>query len=242
MLIPSIDLKGGQVVQLVQGRDLALASDDVFSWVTRFASFPKVQLIDLDAAMGSGGNDDLVRRICASLKCRVGGGIRTVERAKWALGAGATAIIAGSALFRAGRPDLAFCEQLVAAVGRERVIAAVDSLGGRVVVRGWTERTSLPTVDAVRALEPYCDEFLYTHVDTEGLMRGIDMAAVRAVREATSRRVTAAGGITSAEEIAALDGMGIDAVVGMAIYTGRLALEPPHRSGAAGEGEALTDR
>jgi phosphoribosylformimino-5-aminoimidazole carboxamide ribotide isomerase len=227
MLIPSIDLKGGQVVQLVQGRDLALASDDVFAWVGRFAAFPRVQLIDLDAAMGSGGNEELVRRICAALPCRVGGGIRTVERAQAVLAAGATAVIAGSALFRSGRPDLDFCDRLASAVGRERVIAAVDSLGGCVVVRGWTETTSMSTVDAVRALEPYCDEFLYTHVDTEGLMRGIDMAAVRAVRQATGRRVTAAGGITTAEEIAALDGMGVDAVVGMAIYTGRLALEPP---------------
>jgi phosphoribosylformimino-5-aminoimidazole carboxamide ribonucleotide (ProFAR) isomerase len=229
MLIPSIDLKGGQVVQLVQGRDLALASDDVFAWVRRFAAFPKVQLIDLDAAMGSGRNDQLVRRICAALPCRVGGGIRSIERAQAVLASGAAGIIVGSALFKDGCPDLAFCERLAATVGRDRVIAAVDSLGGKVVVRGWTEATPLSTVDAVRALEPYCDEFLYTHVDTEGLMQGIDMAAVRAVRQATTRRVTAAGGITTAEEIAALDGMAVDAVVGMAIYTGRLALDPPPR-------------
>jgi phosphoribosylformimino-5-aminoimidazole carboxamide ribotide isomerase len=229
MLIPSIDLKGGQVVQLVQGRDLALASDDVFAWVRRFAAFPKVQLIDLDAAMGSGRNDQLVRRVCAALPCRVGGGIRSIERAQEVLASGAAAIIVGSALFRDGCPDLAFCERLAAAVGRDRVVAAVDSLGGKVVVRGWTEATPLSTVDAVRALEPYCDEFLYTHVDTEGLMQGIDMAAVHAVRQATTRRVTAAGGITTADEIAALDRMAVDAVVGMAIYTGRLALDPPPR-------------
>jgi phosphoribosylformimino-5-aminoimidazole carboxamide ribotide isomerase len=232
MLIPSIDLKGGQVVQLVQGRDLALASDDVSGWIARFSAFPKVQVIDLDAAMGSGRNEDLVRHVCASLPCRVGGGIRSVERAEVVLAWGATAVIAGSALFRSGQPDLSFCERFAAAIGRERVIAAVDSRGGLVVVCGWTETTPLSTVDAVRALEPYCDEFLYTHVDTEGLMRGIDMDAVRAVREATSRRVTAAGGITTAEEVAALDAIGVDAVVGMAIYTGRLAvgsgLDPYH--------------
>lgn len=229
MLIPSIDLKAGQVVQLVQGRDLALASDDLSGWMARFAAFPKVQLIDLDAAMGSGSNHELVLRVCGALPCRVGGGIRSVERAQAVLGAGATAVIAGSALFRNGRPDLDFCEQLVAAVGRDRVIAAVDSLGGKVVVRGWTEATPLSTVDAVRALEPYCGEFLYTHVDTEGLMHGIDMDAVRAVRQATARRVTAAGGITTGEEIQALDGIGVDAVVGMAIYTGRLSLDWPRR-------------
>lgn len=229
MLIPSIDLKGGQVVQLVQGRDLALASDDVFAWVSRFAGFPKVQLIDLDAAMGSGTNAELVRQVCAALPCRVGGGIRTIERAQAVLATGATAVVVGSALFQSGQPDFGFCERLGAAVGRERIIAAVDSVGGKVVVRGWTETTPMSTVDAVRALEPYCDEFLYTHVDTEGLMQGIDMAAVRAVRRATTRRVTAAGGITTTEEIAALDQMGVDAVVGMAIYTGRLALDRTRR-------------
>ena len=224
MLIPSIDLKDGQVVQLVQGRDLAIASDDVFAWVSRFAGFPKVQVIDLDGALEAGTNDFLVRRICKALPCRVGGGIRTIERARHVLAAGAKAVILGSSLFADGRPDLEFAARLAEAIGVERIIAAVDSLHGHVVVRGWRASTGLPTVDAVRALEPYCGEFLYTHVDTEGLMRGIDMAAVRAVRRATTRRVTAAGGITTHEEIAMLDATGVDAVVGMAIYTGTLPL------------------
>jgi phosphoribosylformimino-5-aminoimidazole carboxamide ribotide isomerase len=227
MLIPSIDLKDGQVVQLVQGRRLALASDDVFAWVRRFAGFPKVQLIDLDAAMDRGDNGFLVRRICRDLPCRVGGGVRDVERARDVLHAGATEAILGSALFRGGRVDVAFAAKLAEAVGVERIVAAVDSVRGRVVIRGWREETPLTTVDAVRALEPYCGEFLYTHVDTEGLMGGIDMDAVRAVREATHRRVSAAGGITTEAEIDALDRLGVDAVVGMAIYTGRLAVVPP---------------
>jgi phosphoribosylformimino-5-aminoimidazole carboxamide ribotide isomerase len=229
MLIPSIDLKDGQVVQLVQGRDLALASDDVFAWVKRFEHFPRVQLIDLDGAMESGGNDFLVRRICRVLPCRVGGGIRTVARAQEVLAAGARAVIVGSSFFKQGAVDTGFARQLSEAVGRDRVIAAVDSLQGRVVIRGWRESTPLSAVDAVRALEPFCGEFLYTHVDTEGLMRGTDMAAIRAVRDATARRVTAAGGITAREEIDRLDAMGVDAVVGMAIYTGRLDLDPPLR-------------
>lgn len=232
MLIPSIDLKDGQVVQLVQGRHLALASDDVFAWVRRFEGFPLVQLIDLDGAMESGSNDFLVRRICRDLPCRVGGGIRTVDRARAVLDAGAREIIVGSALFARGQPDLAFAASLAAAVGADRVVAAVDSFEGRIVVRGWREATPLAAVDAVRALEPYCGGFLYTHVDTEGLMRGIDMAAVRAVREATRRRVAAAGGITTQAEIDALEAMGVDAVVGMAIYTGALALSPPGRDPA----------
>ncbi len=224
MLIPSIDLKGGQVVQLVQGQRLALASNDVFAWVKRFEGFPKVQLIDLDGAMESGANDFLVRRICRALPCRVGGGIRTVDRARKVLASGAQAVIVGSSLFRDGRPDLRFARTMADAIGVEHVIAAVDSFEGRVVVRGWREATGVSAVDAVKALEPYCGEFLYTHVETEGLMGGIPLEAVRAVRAATSRRLTAAGGITTQEEIDVLDRMGVDAVVGMAIYTGRLEI------------------
>lgn len=225
MFIPAIDLKDGQVVQLVQGKRLALASDDVFAWVERFKGYTKVQVIDLDGALESGANDFLVRRICKHLPCRVGGGIRTIERAESVLEAGATHVIVSSALFRDGRIDEIFARELAARVGQDRVIAAVDSFGGKVVIRGWTEATALTAAEAVRALEPYCGEFLYTHVDTEGLMRGIDMNAVNAVRAATTRPLTAAGGITTREEILALDAMGIDAVVGMAVYTGTLSLD-----------------
>ena len=226
MLIPSIDLQDGAVVQLVQGEKLAIRDDDVFRWVRRFEKFPKVQVIDLDAAMGRGDNLALVRQIAAALSCRVGGGIRTSERARDVLAAGAKQIIAGSSLFRDGAPDLVFARELCDGVGRDRVIAAVDSRGGRVVIHGWKTTLPLTATEAVRALEPYCDEFLYTHVDTEGLMGGTNMAAIRAVRDATARRVTAAGGITTQREIDELDALGIDAVVGMAIYTGALNPEP----------------
>jgi len=227
MLIPSIDLKGGAVVQLVQGERLAIKDDDVFRWVRRFARFPKVQVIDLDAAMGTGDNLALVRQVAGSLSCRVGGGIRTAERAQDVLAAGARQIIAGSSLFRDGRPDLHFAKALSDAVGRDRVIAAVDSKGGQVVIHGWKTTLPITAVDAVRALEPYCGEFLYTHVDTEGLMGGTDFDAILAVRGATSNRVTAAGGITTQQEIDDLHDLGIDAVVGMAIYTGALSLDAP---------------
>jgi phosphoribosylformimino-5-aminoimidazole carboxamide ribotide isomerase len=223
MLIPSIDLQGGAVVQLIQGERLAIKDDDVFRWVRRFARFPKVQVIDLDAATGVGDNLALVRQIASSLICRVGGGIRTIERATEVLAAGAQQIIAGSALFKAGQPDLAFAKALADAVGTERVIAAVDSRGGHVVIHGWKTTLPLTAVQAVNALEPYCGEFLYTHVDTEGLMGGTDIEAIRAVRQATTRRVTAAGGITTQQEIDELDALGVDSVVGMALYTGKLA-------------------
>ena len=239
MLIPSIDLQNGRIVQLVQGETLAIATDDLDAWIARFKPFGKVQLIDLDAAMARGNNDALVRRIASELPCRVGGGVRTVARAEQLLEAGAQAVIAGSGLFRgpgqwaaaeaAADPGIVvnhdFGRALAATVGPQHVIAAVDARGGRVVIHGW--KTSLPIapVEAVRGLEGYCEEFLYTHVDTEGLMQGTDMDAIHAIRNATTRRVTAAGGITTREEIDALHAIGVDAVVGMAIYTGSLRLD-----------------
>jgi phosphoribosylformimino-5-aminoimidazole carboxamide ribotide isomerase len=232
MLIPSIDLKGGKVVQLVQGEKVAIESDDLDGWVDRFSTFPKIQLIDLDAAMGTGTNDELVRRVAARLPCRVGGGIRSVGRAQDLLDAGAQAVIIGSAFFDVRRSaeeggiiKFDFAKALREAVGAHRVIAAVDARGGRVVIHGW--RTTLPisAVDAVQALDPYCGEFLYTHVDKEGLMQGTDVEAIKAVAAVTNRKVTAAGGITTQEEIDELDRIGVDAVVGMALYTGRLALK-----------------
>ncbi|MEQ1907948.1 MAG: HisA/HisF-related TIM barrel protein [Vicinamibacterales bacterium] len=225
MLIPAIDLKDGAVVQLVQGERLAIRDDDVFRWVKRFERFPKVQVIDLDAAMGTGDNLHLVRTIAASLTCRVGGGIRSVERAQDILAAGATAVIAGSALFKDGRPDLEFARKMADAIGADRLIAAVDSKGGRVVVNGWKTPLLVTAVEAVRALEPYCGEFLYTYVDAEGLMQGTNIPAILDVRNATSRRVTAAGGITTQAEIDTLHANDVDSVVGMAVYTGTLRID-----------------
>jgi phosphoribosylformimino-5-aminoimidazole carboxamide ribotide isomerase len=224
MLIPAIDLKDGAVVQLVQGERLAIRDEDVDKWVTRFQRFPKVQVIDLDAAMGKGDNLAIVRRIAPSLTCRVGGGVRSVERARDILAAGAKAVIAGSALFKDGRPDLEFAKRLADAIGPDQLIAAVDSKGGQVVVHGWKTALPVTAVEAVQALEPYCSEFLYTYVDAEGLMQGTNIPAILEVRAATSRRVTAAGGITTQQEIDTLHANGVDAVVGMAVYTGKLAL------------------
>ena len=227
MLIPSIDLQNGHVVQLVQGERLAIEAASPEPWIERFERFPRVQLIDLDAARGRGDNGAMVGDICGRLPCRVGGGIRSVERAQAVLALGAHAVIASSALFRDGAVDTGFARALSDAVGAERIIAAVDSRGGQVVIHGWKTTLPITAVDAVRALEPFCAEFLYTHVDTEGLMQGTDMAAILAVRAATSRRVTAAGGITTWDDIDRLDAAGVDAVVGMAIYTGQLPLDRP---------------
>jgi phosphoribosylformimino-5-aminoimidazole carboxamide ribotide isomerase len=225
MLIPSIDLKGGKVVQLVQGERLALASDDLQRWIDRFARYPRVQLIDLDAAMEVGANDALVERVCRHLPCQVGGGIRTPERAVSLVASGARKVIIGSSLFKKGRPNLELAASFAQAVGQDKLIGAVDSRAGHVVIHGWKTSLPLTATEAVKALEPYCSEFLYTHVDTEGLMGGIPMDAVLAVSRATTRHLIAAGGITTQSEIDQLDRAGIDAVVGMAIYTGTLSLD-----------------
>ena len=227
MLIPSIDLQNGAVVQLVQGEKLAIRDDNIFKWVRKFERFPKVQVIDLDAAMGRGDNLAIVRQIAPALSCQVGGGIRTVDRAKDVLAAGAKKIITSSALFKDGKPDLEFARRLSDAVGVDQVIGAVDSKGGQVVIHGWKTALPITAADAVRALEPFCGEFLYTHVDAEGLMGGTNLDAILAVRNATSRRVTAAGGITTQQEIDDLDRLGVDSVVGMALYTGALTPRDP---------------
>jgi phosphoribosylformimino-5-aminoimidazole carboxamide ribotide isomerase len=222
MLIPAIDLKGGKVVQLIQGEKLAIETSDLDYWIGRFASYPRVNVIDLDAAMNSGSNEALVREICGRLPCQVGGGVRSPERALDLCALGAKKVIVGSALFTDGRPDLSSAQRFADMGGVDRVIGAVDSKAGRVVTHGWTSATGTTAVEAVRMLEPYCGEFLYTHVDKEGLMMGTDITAIRSVRDATRRPLIAAGGITTQAEIDELDAHGIDAVVGMAIYTGTL--------------------
>ena len=224
MLIPSIDLQGGRIVQLVQGERLALESDDFDGWIAKFASFSAVQLIDLDAAKNAGDNAPLVASICGRLPCRVGGGIRDAERAHAVLAAGARKVIVGSALFRGGDPDLGLAQALSDRFGADRLIAAVDARGGRVVIDGWRTQLRISPVDAVHALEAFFGEFLFTNVDVEGLMQGIDRDAIAAVRHATTRAVTAAGGVTTQDEVDWLASIGVDAVAGMAIYTGRLKI------------------
>ena len=224
MLIPSIDLQGGQIVQLVQGERLAVASDDIDGWVRKFERFPAIQLIDLDAAKNNGGNHALVASICRRLPCRVGGGIRSVERAAALLDGGARKVIVGSSLFRGGQPNVEFAEALSTRLGSERLIAAVDAREGHVVIDGWRTRLPITPVDAIRILEPFFGEFLFTNVDVEGLMQGLDRPAIQAVRAATTRAITAAGGVTTEDDISWLDGIGVDAVAGMAIYTGRLVI------------------
>jgi phosphoribosylformimino-5-aminoimidazole carboxamide ribotide isomerase len=222
MLIPSIDLMGGKIVQLVQGKKKALEFDDLEVWVDRFSKYPLVQLIDLDAAIGMGDNVELVRKLARRLPCQVGGGIRSVEAAQAALATGAQRVILGSALFVEDRLNSAFAEELAGAVGVDQLVFALDAIGGRVTIRGWRKVTGVTPLEMMRALEPWCDGFLYTHVDTEGSLQGFPHEVIRPLRRATKRQLIAAGGIRSQQEIDELHAIGVDAVVGMAIYTGKL--------------------
>lgn len=222
MLIPSIDLMGGKIVQLVQGESKALEFDDFEYWIRRFASYPLVQVIDLDATKGTGSNRQHVRRFASLLPCQVGGGIRNIETAQEVLSEGARKVIVGSALFRDGSIDVAFAAALAKAVGPERLIFAIDSRAGRVATHGWRELTAFSPFNIIQELEPYCGAFLYTHIDTEGLLCGIPLDVVRQLRQSTSRALVVAGGISSLEEVQKLEGLGADAVVGMAVYTERI--------------------
>lgn len=220
MLIPSIDLMDGKIVQLVQGSRKALEFDDFREWVDRFSKYSLVQLIDLDAAMGRGNNRDAVRELARQLPCQVGGGIRSIQTAEAALSLGARRVILGSSLICEGAINLAFARELSTELGPEKLVFAVDSRGGRVAIRGWQETTGITPIEMMRALEPFCCAFLYTHIDTEGLLQGIPIPVIQELRSSTSRQLIAAGGIRNEDEVAALDAIGVDAVVGMAIYTG----------------------
>ena len=225
MLIPSIDLLGGRIVQLVQGEKLRLAFDDFEYWIEKFARFPLVQLIDLDAAMRQGDNSALVAQIAKRLPCQAGGGIHSIERALQVLEAGAKRVIIGSALFSAeGNVNTEFAAGLVAAVGAERVVAGIDTKNGRIAVKGWKAQVALTPDDAIPQLEAHAAAFLYTHVDGEGLMQGFPIETAARLRKLTKRQLIVAGGIRSQQEVDALDALGADAVVGMAVYTELLAV------------------
>ena len=223
MLIPSIDLLGGRIVQLVQGEKLRLAFDDFEYWIEKFARYPLVQLIDLDAAMRQGDNSALVEKIANRLPCQAGGGIHSIQRARRVLDAGATRVIIGSALFSEdnGRAavNTAFAGELAQVVGREQVVAGIDTKNGRIAVKGWKAQVALTPDEAMPALEPYVAAFLYTHVDGEGLMQGFPLDVAERLRKLTQRQLIAAGGIRSQQEIEALQAINVDAVVGMAVYT-----------------------
>lgn len=224
MIIPCIDLQDGRAVQLVHGRKLRLAVKDVFSLLDRFRDYPLLHVIDLDAAMGRGSNARLVGQLCrrATMRVRVGGGIRTAARAQRILASGAEKVIIGSAAFRNGGVNRALLSRIVAGVGKRRIIVAVDTEKGRILVRGWQEKLRLTPEEVFPELERYASEFLCTYVDSEGTMRGTNLRWFRRLRKATRLPITAAGGIRSKREVRELERLGMNAAVGMALYLNQL--------------------
>jgi len=225
MLIPSIDLLGGRIVQLVQGEKLRLAFDDFEYWIEKFSKFPLVQLIDLDAAMRQGDNSALVAQIAKRLPVQAGGGIHSIERARQVIEAGAQRVIIGSALFsESGAVNTAFAAALALGIGAEHVVAGIDTKNGRIAVKGWKAQVELTPDDAIPQLEPHCAAFLYTHVDGEGMMQGFPIETAARLRKLTQRQLIVAGGIRSQQEVDDLHALGADSVVGMAVYTELLAV------------------
>lgn len=224
MIIPCIDLMDGKVVQLVQGREKALEADTPDRMLEKFSAFPVIQVIDLDAAIGSGSNEALVEHVAGRARTRVGGGVRTPEKARRLLDLGVERVIVGTAAFDASGIHRAFLDELGAAVPREHVLIALDSKQGRIVVKGWRESLDLRAEDIVRDLEPYCGGFLCTYVDKEGMMQGTDLDWFRRLRNATAHEITAAGGITTIDDVLALEAINVHSALGMAIYTGKLDL------------------
>lgn len=228
MLIPCIDLQGGQAVQLVHGRRRQLAVADVLGLLKRFQVYEWLHVIDLDAAMRKGHNNRLVRELCQratreyNMRVRVGGGIRTVRRAEALVKLGARQVIVGSAAFRNGRPSVRFLKRLVSRVGRKRLLIALDTARGRIAVQGWRKSLTIAPGEVISELEPYCGGFLCTDIDREGTMRGANLEWFRALRGATKHPIVAAGGISTTHEIRALKKLGMDAAVGMALYMHRV--------------------
>ena len=224
MLIPSIDLMGGKIVQLVQGSRKALEFDDFEQWVSRFAAFPLIQLIDLNAAMGNGSNSSLIEFFVKRLPCQVGGGIRSLEATRQILQLGAQRVILGSALVRDGEIDTDFAKRVSGEVGASKLVFGIDAKAGKIAIRGWREITEISPVQMIKVLDPFCSAFLYTHIDTEGMMTGLPLEAIRPLRDTTFKQLIVAGGIATLAEVERLHEMSIDAVVGMALYSGRMTL------------------
>ena len=225
MIIPCIDLQDGKVVQLIQGRKKALEGAPPLEMLERFKGFPVIQVIDLDAAMGKGLNLEIVRELASRARTRVGGGVRTAARARELVDAGAERVIVGTAAFSGNAVNVPLLKEIDRAVGRDKILLALDSKHGKIVVKGWTEAVDLTAEEVIRRLEPFCGGFLCTYVDKEGMLEGTDLAWYRRLRQATNHEITAAGGITTMEEIQELTQMNIHAALGMAIYTGRLDLQ-----------------
>ena len=220
MIIPSIDIMNGKAVQLKQGKEKILERENVFELAEYFGRFGEIAVIDLDAAMGKGNNTDLIKELCKVADCRVGGGIRTIEKAKEILSYGAKKIIIGTAA----------SELFLSQLPREKVLLAIDTNKGKVVTQGWQTETSNTAEELVRRFDNLCSGYLYTIVEREGMMGGTDVEAIKHIRSITDKELIAAGGISSVEEIIELDKIGAGCQLGMGIYTGKIDLEEAYTS------------
>ena len=238
MVIASIDMKDGHVVQLKNGKDLVLQRDDADALIADFNKYGEVAIIDLDQALrntdakGNTPNTELLKSLLRKGNVRVGGGIRDVKKAKELISLGAEKVIVGSAAWNADRKadsdpilNAAFLEELVAAIGKQRVIISVDAINGKIALKGWTETANISLIEGAKEAEKYASELLFTCVEKEGCMQGTDMNMCRQLREAVKCRVVAAGGVNSLEQIAELEKLGCDVQLGMALYTGAVSLK-----------------
>ena len=237
MVIASIDMKDGHVVQLKNGKDLVLQRDDADALISDFNRYGEVAVIDLDQALrntdekGNTKNTALLKQILRKGNVRVGGGIRSVKKARELISLGAEKVIIGSAAWNAKAEDgksflnEEFLQELCDAIGRQRVIISVDAIQGKIAVKGWTETVDIPLLEGARQAEKYCSELLFTCVEKEGCMQGTDMEACRALREAVSCRLVVAGGVNTLEQIVELEKIGCDVQLGMALYTGAVSLK-----------------
>lgn len=225
MLIPSIDLMSNQAVQLEQGQKKIIARDDVLALTKKFALLSDIAVIDLDAALNQGNNHQLIAQILQITSARVGGGIRTVEKAKELIDLGAAKVIIGSSVFQNKNINKELLTQLIAAIGRDKISIALDSINEEIVVDGWRQKTGLNLFETLPQLEDFCGEFLITCVEKEGLMQGTNLALYQRLRKLTPCKITAAGGISSLEEIQTLSKSEINVQLGMSLYTGKISLE-----------------
>jgi phosphoribosylformimino-5-aminoimidazole carboxamide ribonucleotide (ProFAR) isomerase len=209
---------GRKVVQLVQGKTKAIELPDPLAVLEKFNGYPQIQVIDLDGAMGRESQADIVRELCRRKPCRVGGGIRTIERAMQVEQDGAHKIIVGSSAFTSDGINTDFLRTLTERVPREKLMIGVDCFGNRVAIHGWKDTLPIAPAEVLSQLEPYCSEFLCTYIDAEGKLQGTDLDYFRGLRAVTTLPITAAGGITTDDEIRALEEMGMNAALGMSIY------------------------
>lgn len=215
MIIPSIDLMDGKAVQLKQGKEKVLEREDVFELAKYYSRFGDIAVIDLDCAMGNGNNEELIAKLCKIAPCRVGGGIRTIEKAKRLIANGAKKIIIGTAA----------SEEFLSQLPKDRVIVAIDSKNGKITTEGWTKELDKTPVDFINRFDDLCSGYLYTVVEKEGMMQGCDMASIEDIRKTTKKEFVAAGGISTVEEIVKLNRMNISTQLGMCIYTNAVKLE-----------------